>query len=99
MPGLAELGIPTPSFLIRKGEVWQFCPCHPAQPMVYTGTWTWSDFSRAAPDGDGQRLMREMICGIERTPEVLEEGWGDGTAFYVFRCPDCGTRKAYWDMA
>ena len=83
----------TPGYNSIQGERWQFC-CR--RPMVFIGEWTREEFSRRAPDGDGQRFFREIVQDI--VPGLWEERLHDLTGVYVFRCPSCERLTAHWDI-
>ena len=84
--------IATPSYSTWQGENWLFC-C--SRPMVYVGPWMREDFERVASDGDAYREAVDMVHSEEvrywegRFPDVL--------SFYVFRCAECGKRRAHCD--
>lgn len=84
----------TPTFTTIQGECWQFC-CQ--QPMIFLGEWTREEFSRRAPDGNGERLFAEIVQ--HPVPGLWEDELHDETGVYVFRCPACSRQTATWDLA
>ena len=81
----------TPTYSSWQGERWLFC-CR--APMVYLGGWSQDEFSRHAPDGDGEaffyRIVDSGFPGLwDFDPDVV--------GIYVFRCQTCGRFDAYWD--
>jgi uncharacterized protein CbrC (UPF0167 family) len=84
----------TPNYLSIQGEQWQFC-CK--RPMVYLGQWHAEDFDENAEDGDGRTLFEKVVP--DASDELWDDGMGDETGIYVFKCPTCGKLKAHWDLA
>jgi len=84
----------TPTYSTIQGERWQFC-CR--RPMIYLGSWSRDEFTRRAPDGDGKAFFTKIV---QNPVEGLwEDRLHDITGVYVFRCGDCGTLTAHWDIA
>jgi uncharacterized protein CbrC (UPF0167 family) len=85
----------TPSYSTWQGERWLFC-CR--RPMIFVGNWSEEKYSEIAPDGDTERLFREIIG--DAGPEGSDL-WGSAAAgtisVYVFRCPECGRYRGHWD--
>jgi uncharacterized protein CbrC (UPF0167 family) len=84
----------TPGYLTIQGEVWQF---HCEQPMIYVGRWSREDFSARSLDGNGKRFFESVVN--DPVPGLWEDELHDITGVYVFRCGDCGTLIAHWDLA
>ena len=84
----------TPNYMSIQGECWLFC-CK--QPMFFVGCWSREEFSRRAPDGDGQSYFDSVVKGV--VPGLWEDRLHDETGVYVFRCQTCGRYKAHWDLA
>lgn len=84
----------TPTYATIQGDLWQFC-CK--QPMVYQGQWLRADFSRLAPDGDGQRFFDQIVQRV--VPGLWEDRMHDTTGVYVFQCRLCHRETAHWDIA
>jgi uncharacterized protein CbrC (UPF0167 family) len=78
----------TPTYCTWQGEQWLFC-CQ--RPMIYVGNWTTDDFCKAAPDGNGTRLLRQVI------PEANSDWWSAMMSTYIFRCPVCQRLKGHYD--
>ena len=90
---LSEL-IRTPGYTTWQGEQWQFC-C--SRPMIYIGTWGQEEFEEHAPGGDGRAFFLDIVG--EADGELWEDGQMDvAITVYAFRCPNCGSYKAHWDM-
>jgi uncharacterized protein CbrC (UPF0167 family) len=83
----------TPNYDTIQGERWQFC-CR--QPMIFLGEWSQEDFSRCAPDGNGQRLFEQIVQGS--VPGLWEERRSSDFGVYVFRCGSCNRLTAHWDF-
>lgn len=84
----------TPNYSSIQGERWQFC-CR--RPMVFIGNWSRERFTSEADDGDGEALLNEIVQDV--VPGLWEDRLHDITGIYVFRCPECGRRTGYWDIA
>jgi len=83
----------TPTYLSIQGDRWQFC-CR--RPMIFIGEWNRRGFMDNAPDGDGRRLFQEVMQ--EHADGMWESHFPDAAGIYVFRCPSCGRKTAYYDM-
>jgi uncharacterized protein CbrC (UPF0167 family) len=81
----------TPTYGTWQGECWLFC-CR--YPMTFVGEWLHDEFTRQAPDGDGERFYYEAIADI---PEGSWDALGQGLSVYVFECKRCGKLRAHWD--
>lgn len=81
----------TPTYGTWQGERWLFC-CR--YPMTFVGEWVHDEFTRHAPDGDGERFYYEAIADI---PEGSWDALGQGLSVYVFECKRCGKLRAHWD--
>jgi len=84
----------TPTYSTIQGDRWLFC-CQ--APMIYVGEWSRTEFSRRAPDGNGQKLFNEIVEDV--MPGLWEDELHDMTGVYVFRCSACNIFKAHWDLA
>lgn len=84
----------TPTYLTIQGDRWLFC-CK--EPMVFVGQWSREQFTRQAPDGDGQKLFRAIV--EKPVPGLWEDELHDETGIYVFRCRSCQRLRAHWDLA
>jgi uncharacterized protein CbrC (UPF0167 family) len=84
----------TPTYPSIQGDRWQFC-CK--RPMVFVGEWSREEFTRQAPDGNGQEFFNQVVQEV--VPALWEDQLHDETGVYVFRCPICGRLTAYWDIA
>lgn len=93
-PVLLEL-VRTPNYVTWQGEQWLF---HCRGPMRYLGLWGRSDFTAAAPDGDGATfalstadLPKDMWPYLSEPPDV------GSVLTYMFQCPTCGAHRGHWD--
>ena len=84
----------TPTYSTMQGDRWLFC-CQ--IPMIYVGEWSRDEFSRRAPDGNGQKLFNQIVEDV--MPGLWEDELHDVTGVYVFRCSVCNIFKAHWDLA
>jgi|SRR5262245_9940796 len=82
----------TPEYGTWQGECWLFC-CQ--RPMVFVGEWSQDDYTRRAPDGDGQAFFVDVIEDAE--PEMWD-GIGRSFGNYVFHCPECDRYRGHYDM-
>ncbi len=84
----------TPTYATIQGDRWLFC-CQ--VPMVYLGEWSRDEFTKRAPDGDGQKFFNEIVQDV--MPGLWEDALHDVTGVYVFCCSMCDALKAHWDLA
>lgn len=84
----------TPTYSTIQGDRWLFC-CQ--APMICLGEWSRDEFSKRAPDGDGQKFFNEIVQDV--MPGLWEDALHDVTGVYVFRCSMCDALKAHWDLA
>jgi uncharacterized protein CbrC (UPF0167 family) len=81
----------TPTYGSWQGECWLFC-CR--YPMTFVGEWKHEDFTRRAPDGDGEKLFYQVV---EEIPADTWDSLGSGNCVYVFECKRCGKLLAHHD--
>ena len=84
----------TPTYQSIQGDSWLFC-CK--LPMVFIGEWNRAEFTKRAPNGDGEALFRTIVRDV--VPGLWEDNLHDETGVYVFRCQKCSRQMAHWDLA